>query len=220
MNLTHYVRILIRRGWIIALAVTITAGAAFGLSKLQTPTYRATQIVLLEPARFDLGLTETLTRMLRSFVVFLDTDEQANNAIERLQLDMTAGELRSHSTINSDPNNLTVQIDVDLEDGPLAAQIATELGRLLVEARTEDNRDLAREDRIDALLIDTATYGLYSPKTKVNTLAGAVLGLLIGGAIVFVLEYLESNIVRSKEDIERFLELPVLAAIPTNDTRS
>src|SRR3972149_10810298 len=163
MNLTHYVRILVRRGWIIVLAVLITAGAAFGLSKLQTPTYRATQKVLLEPARFDLGLTETLTRMLRSFVVFLDTDEQANNAIERLQLDMTAGELRSHTTISSDPNNLTVQIDVDMEDGPLAAQIATELGRLLVEARTEDNRDLTRENRIDAILMDTASDGLHCP---------------------------------------------------------
>lgn len=220
MNLTQYVRILIRRGWIIALAVIITAGAAFGLSKLQTPTYRATQKVLLEPARFDLGLAETLRIVLRSFVVFLDTDEQANNAIERLQLDMTPGELRSYTTISSDPTQLTIQIDVDMEDGPLAAQIATELGRLLAEERTEDNRDLNREDRIDARLIDTATYGLHTPQTKVNVLAGAVLGLLIGGAVVFVLEYLESNIVRNKEDVERFLDLPVLAAIPANDTRS
>jgi capsular polysaccharide biosynthesis protein len=34
------------------------------------------------------------------------------------------------------------------------------------------------------------------------------------------LEYLESNIVRSREDIERFLETPVLAAIPAEDARS
>jgi len=37
---------------------------------------------------------------------------------------------------------------------------------------------------------------------------------------VFVLEYLESNIVRRREDVERFLDLPVLAAIPADDTRS
>ncbi len=47
-----------------------------------------------------------------------------------------------------------------------------------------------------------------------------MLGLLLGGTVVFVLEYLESNIVRSKEDVERFLELPVLAAIPADDTRA
>ncbi len=217
MDLTYYVRVLVRRGWIVALAVIITAGAAFGLSKAQTPVYRATQKVLLQPARNDFGLTETLRILLRSYVVYLNTDQQAATVIDRLQLDMTPGELRSHTTISSDPTQLVVQIDVDLQDGPLAAQIATELGRLLVEYRTEDNRDLRREDRIDALLIDTATYGLYKPKTKINVMAGAMLGLLLGGAAVFALEYMQSNIVREKEDVERFLELPVLAAIPADD---
>jgi capsular polysaccharide biosynthesis protein len=220
MNLTYYMRILIRRGWIIVLAVVITAGAAFGLSKTQTPVYRASQRVLMQPARNDYGLTETLRILLRSWVVYLNTDEQAQNVIDRLQLDMTPGALRSHMTIDSDPTQLIVQIDMDMEDGPLAARIATEMGRMLVEYRTEDNRDLRREDRIDALLIDTATYGLYKPKTRINTMAGGILGLLLGGALVFGLEYLESNIVRSKEDVEHFLELPVLAAIPADDTRA
>ena len=31
MNLTYYARILIRRGWILILAMVITAGAAYGL---------------------------------------------------------------------------------------------------------------------------------------------------------------------------------------------
>ncbi|MCD4686222.1 MAG: hypothetical protein K8S97_09830 [Anaerolineae bacterium] len=218
MNLMYYVRILVRRGWIIVLAALITAGAAYGLSKAQTPVYRASQKVLLQPARNDFGLTETLRILLRSYVVYLNTDTQSANAIDRLQLDMTPGELRSHMTINSDPTQLIVQIDIDMEDGPLAATIATEMGRLLVDYRTEDNRDLQREDRIDAILIDTATYGLHTPKTSINTLAGGVLGLLLGGVVVFVLEYLESNIVRTRDDIERFLELPVLAAIPADDT--
>ncbi len=220
MNLMHYVRILLRRGWIIALAVVIGAGGAFGFSKMQTPVYRATQRVLFQPARNDYGLTETLRIVLRSYVVYLDTDQQAQVVIDRLDLDMTPGELRSHTTISSDPTQLIVQIDVDMEDGPLAAQIATELGRVLWEYRQEKNRDAQREDRIDAAMLDTATYGLYRPRTMINAIAGGLLGLIVGAAVVFVLEYLESNIVRRKEDIERFLELPVLAAIPADDTRS
>ncbi len=218
MNLTYYARILIRRGWILILAMVITAGAAYGLSKAQTPVYRATQRVLLQPARNDYGLTETLRILLRSYVVYLNTDTQAAAAIDRLQLDMTPGDLRRYTTISSDPTQLIVQIDVDMQDGPLAARIATELGRLLVEYRTEDNRDLQREDRIDALLIDTATYGLHSPKTKINVLAGAMLGLLLGGVVVFALEYLESNILRSRDDVQTFLALPLLAAIPPEDS--
>lgn len=218
MNLMYYARILIRRGWILLLAIAITAGAAYAFSKAQTPVYRATQRVLLQPARNDYGLTETLRILLRSYVVYLNTDTQAATVITRLQLDMTPGDLRRYTTISSDPTQLIVQIDVDMQDGPLAARIATELGRLLVEYRDEDNRDLQREDRIDALLIDTATYGLHSPKTKINMLAGAVLGLLLGGAVVFALEYLESNILRSRDDVQNFLALPLLAAIPPEDS--
>lgn len=220
MDLSYYARLLVRRGWIVVLAVAITAGAAFALSRLQTPVYRATQRVLMQPARNDFGLTETLRILLRSWVVYLDTEQQAQNAIDRLSLDMTAGELLRYTTISSDPTQLTVQIDVDMEDGPLAARIAYELGLLLKEYRDEENRDLDRQDRIDAIVLDTATYGLHRPRTAVNTLAGGVLGLLIGGGVVFALEYLESNIVRRKEDVERFLELPVLAAIPADDARS
>lgn len=218
MNLSYYARILIRRGWILVMAMVITAGAAYGLSKAQTPVHRATQRVLLQPARNDYGLTETLRILLRSYVVYLSTDTQAAAAIDRLQLDMTPGDLRRYTTISSDPTQLVVQIDVDMQDGPQAARIATELGRLLVEYRTEDNRDLRREDRIDALLIDTAGYGLHSPKTRINMIAGAVLGLLLGGVIVFALEYLESNILRSRDDVAAFLALPLLAAIPAEDS--
>lgn len=220
MDLSYYARLLVRRGWIVVLAVAITAGAAYALSKVQTPIYRATQRVLMQPARNDFGLTETLRILLRSWVVYLDTEQQAQNAIDRLSLDMTAGELLSYSTISSDPTQLTVQIDVDMEDGPLAARIAYELGLLLKEYRDEQNRGLDRQDRIDAIVLDTATYGLHRPRTAVNTMAGGLLGLLIGGGVVFALEYLESNVVRRKEDVERFLELPVLAAIPADDARS
>lgn len=220
MDLSYYVRLLVRRGWIIALAVIITAGAAYALSKAQTPVYRATQRVLMQPARNDFGLTETLRILLRSWVVYLDTQQNAQEAINRLNLDMTAGDLMRYTTISSDPTQLTVQIDVDMQDGPLAARIAYELGVLLKEYRDQQNRDLNRQDRIDAIVLDPATYGLYRPRTAVNTMAGGVLGLLLGGTVVFVLEYLESNVVRRQEDVERFLDLPVLAAIPSDNIRS
>lgn len=220
MDLSYYARLILRRGWIVVLAAAITAGAAYGLSKLQTPVYRATQRVLMQPARNDFGLTETLRILLRSWVVYLDTQQQAQAVIDRLSLDMMPGEVMRYTTISSDPTQLTVQIDVDMTDGPLAARIAYELGLLLKQYRDEENRDLNRQDRIDAIVLDVASYGQHSPRVGVNTLAGGLLGALLGGGAVFVLEYLESNVVRRKEDIERFLAVPVLAAIPGDDVRS
>ncbi len=217
MNLLDYVRILTRRGWIIALAVLITAGAAYGFSKTQTEVYRASQKVLLLPSRNDFGLTETMRILLRSYVEYLDTNAVAQDVITALELDMQPGDLRADSAINSDPTTLTVQIDVDLEDQEVAGRIATAWGQQLVDWRGSENATLPREERINAQLLDTASVGLHRPQTRVNVLAGAILGLLIGGAIVFVLEYLESNIMRRPEDIERVLESPLLATIPQTE---
>ena len=213
MNLFEYVRILRRRGWIIVLAILITATSAYFYSKAQTTIYRASQKVSVQPARNDFGLTQTLVIFLRNYVITLDTEENARKVIDRLELDMTPGALRSYTTINSDPTTLIIQIDIDLTDSALAAEIAHEYGQLLVEWRNEQNSDSRREDRIEAALLDYPIPGLHRPKTRTNVMAAAILGLLIGGIVVFVLEYLESNILRSPRDIERWLDIPVMAAI-------
>lgn len=219
MNLLEYVRVIYRRGWIVVLAALITAGAAYAYSQTQTEVFRANQKVFHSPGRNDFGLTETMRVLLQSFVEYLNTDEIASAVITNLELDMQPGTLRSNTTITSDPTTLIIQISVDLEDGPLAAAIATEWGRQLVEWRAQENSDLRREDRINAELLDTATYGLHSPNTRVNTLAGAILGLIVGGVIVFVLEFLEANIIRRPDDVERIMGASVLAAIPQADRR-
>lgn len=66
-------------------------------------------------------------------------------------------------------------------------------------------------------MVDVPRVGLDRPRTVLNTLAGAVLGALLGMVIIFILEYLESAIVRRREDVERALSLPVLASIPDLD---
>lgn len=52
-----------------------------------------------------------------------------------------------------------------------------------------------------------------SPKVSLNLGLGAVVGLVFGVMIAFCLEYLDTS-VKSLEDVERFLNVPVLAVIP------
>lgn len=213
MSLTEYGRIALRRGWIIVVLAVLAAGAAYFFSDNQTRIYRASQIVLIQPARNDLGLTEATTRLMNSYVVYLDSTQIASAVIDDLQLDMIAGELLAETTINSDRNNLTVQIDIDLPDCAVASQIARAWGSQLVLYRETQNQTARQEDRIDALLMDTRCPTSITPNVTINTVAGAGLGALLGIVIVFVLEYLESSIVGRRDDLER-ADLAVLALIP------
>lgn len=214
MNLIDYGRILWRRGWIILLLAVFAAGSAYFLSTQQTTIYRSTQKVLIIPSRSDLSLTESSRLLLNSLREYLDSTYVAANVIERLQLDMLPSDLLSKVDITAEQISLAIQIAVDLPDGDQANRVAKAWGEELVMYRNTENQKLRREDQIFAQLQDDPTYALESPRPLINAAAGAVLGLLLGGIIVFVLEYLESSVVRRREDLERGMDIPVLAALP------
>ncbi|MBE2267580.1 MAG: hypothetical protein IAE80_05065 [Anaerolinea sp.] len=214
MNLIDYGRIILRRGWIIVLLAILTAVSAYVISRGQTPVYRSTQLVLIQPARTDLGLTEALIRLMQSYRVYLSSTDRAQEIIDTLDLDMTPDDLLAAATFNADRDRLTMQIDVDLTDGELANDIAREWGNLLVAYRARENQTVRQEDRITALLVDRPQYGLIRPNVMINTIAGGLIGFGLGAILIFALEYLESAIVRRRDDIERSLGLPVLSTIP------
>jgi len=215
MNLVDYIRILVRRGWIMILLAVITAAGGYLFSQQQTPVYRASQKVLMVPSRSDFGLIEAMIRQLNSRVAYLQSELVANQVIDTLQLDMEPAFLNSRATIAADQLSLLIQIDVDLEDGNLANDVARTWGSLLVQYQNDLNQQARREDRIQAQLQDNPRFYQLRPNTTVNTLVGGVVGFFLGGIIIFVLEYLESSMVRRREDLEAN-GLPVLASVPTN----
>src|SRR5690606_20008807 len=101
MNLIDYGRILLRRGWIIVLLAVIAAASAYVLSSRQTTQYRATQYVLIQPARTDNGLTLAVIQLMNSYQVYLHSTERAQEVIDTLRLDMLADALLGNVQIVS-----------------------------------------------------------------------------------------------------------------------
>ncbi len=214
MSLTEYLFILRRRGWILILLAVLTAASAYVFSKVQTPVYKATAYILIQPARNDNGLTITAKNLLRAYVTWMQTRTNAQKVIDQLQLDRVPESLLGDVTIASDDSRFVIQIDVKNENGDLANDVALKWADLFIQWRNDQNALARKEDRVDAFLLDPPRYELFSPKLAVNVPAGAVLGLLLGGVAIFILEYLESSVIRSPQDVERVLALSVLGAIP------
>jgi capsular polysaccharide biosynthesis protein len=220
MELKDYLRILRKRGWIIVLVAILTASAAFGFSKLQTVEYKSSVQVFVRPERIDNGTLLATKQILRGFVAYIDSRIFAQRVINALGLDMLPETLKGHVTIASIDEDYIIQIDVIDTNGDQANRIADEWANQFVLWRNQDNANQLKQDRVDANSVQNAAYVQFRPQTTLNTVAGGIIGLMVGALIVFFLESIESNILRAPDDIERALGITVLAAIPVTGGES
>ncbi|HEY65998.1 MAG TPA: hypothetical protein G4O02_15655 [Caldilineae bacterium] len=216
MEIRDYLKILRKRGWIILLVAVVAAVAAFGFSQLQAPVYRATVKLSVEPARYDWGLSNTVKDILRNYVLNLRTHKMANRVIERAQLDMNSYQFLERVTVSSDSSNFSLQIDAESRSPEEAMLMAQTMAEIFVEDRQRWNQEQDKRDRIAVKIVDDVRDAhKVRPKPLFNAVAAGLLGALVGGLIVFFLEWLEADILRSPESVERTLGIPVLGAIPS-----
>lgn len=220
MQLQEYLRILWQRGWIMILLAVLTAAAAFGFSLIveeRAPLYKSTVNILVKPATTDWGQAQAAKALLGQYEAWIYSSYRAQDVINNLNLDMVPRELLSDVRIAPDLNQFTLTIEVENPNGDLANQISWEWANLFIQWRDDENAQVRREDRIDAEILDDPIYAIERPKKAINTIAGGVLGLLVGLAVVFGLEYSETGIIKSPEDVDRVLAMPLLSTIPPSE---
>jgi capsular polysaccharide biosynthesis protein len=218
MAISDYLRILRKRGWIIVAVALIAAASAYGFSKLQTPIYSASVKLSVVPARAtDWGSSNSLKDLLRNYAENIRTHTMAQEVIDRAQLDMDTSTFLGRLFVNPDSSTFTLEIEARDRDPEVAMGMVDTMAAVFAEDRDAWNQRQDKRDRIEVTMLDSVYnlgYEQYSPKTRINTLAGGLFGLLVGLLVVFFLEWLEMDIIRSSEDIERAIGVTVLGSIP------
>ncbi len=215
MEFREYWNIIRKRGWIIVLVAIVAAIAALGVSAIMPKTYKATIQLSINPARADWGLSQATKDLLRNYVLNIKSHRMTQQAIDRAQLDMSTYDFLANLDVSDDSANLSITIQAKSHDPEEARLMAQTLADVFVEERQQWNSEQDKRDRIYVEKVDDIRdVPLASPKWKFNMLAGAIFGALVGGIVVFFLEWLESDIVRTATDVEQGIGLTILGAIP------
>lgn len=215
MQLRDYIRIFTRRAWIIVLAVILSAASALLVSKLQIPEYRSTIILNVWPARLDYGLQQTIQNLMRNWAAKIVSRDTAQRTIDKLELDITADEFMEKVSASPDESESVIEVTADDYDPLIARDIAQTAAELFVQDIDAWKITLDRRDQVDITIRDYALPGvLHKPKWKVNVLAGALLGGVVGVLLVLVLQWLEADILRTPDDVEQYAGVAVLGIIP------
>jgi capsular polysaccharide biosynthesis protein len=102
-------------------------------------------------------------------------------------------------------------------DSGTAQRLADAVGNNMVALVSSLNQSIEGTDRINLRVNQPARPAIrWRPQTRINVLAGGMLGLVLGLLLAFALEALDDSL-KSASDVERFVGLTTLGAIPTVD---
>jgi len=211
----EYWNIVRKRGWILVLVAIVAAVAALGVSMIMPETYKATIQLSANPARADWGLNQATQDLLRNYVLNIKTHRMTQDAINRAQLDMSTYDFLANLDVSADSSNMSITLQAESHDREEARLMAQTLADVFVEERRQWNSEQDKRDRIYVEKVDDIRdVPLASPNVKLNVVAGFVFGVIVGGLIVFFLEWLQSDILRTVPDVEKKVGVTVLGAIP------
>ncbi len=218
MQIREYWAVLVKRWWVIALTVVAAAASAYVVSKLIPPTYRAQTVYLVVANRPDNGLNIVLRSTMNSYRELVLQPDALEAVSQQLQLDVSGERLLRDVYIQPRPDDQKILIEADHRMLDTAQQIAGAVGVRLEQEVTRLNANLEGTDRINVTRIQQPRLVRVQPNTRINVLAGAFLGLVIGILLAFILEYLDDTL-KNSSDVERFVGLTTLGAIPVGESK-
>jgi capsular polysaccharide biosynthesis protein len=139
----------------------------------------------------------------------------ANEVINELGLkNMSAGGLAGMVQVNQRNESRVIQISVNSTN----PQMAMDLTNKVAEVFQKKVVEIMQVENVQ--IIDKAVMPFYpiSPDNNRNIMLGIFLGFIIGAGIILLIAFLDKT-VKSAEDVQRYLDLPVIGNIPVINSK-
>lgn len=203
-----------RRWWILVLTTLVAGLAAYYVSSGMVPIYRASTIVLVNqtqsPGVVQYNDVLTSERLTSTYAQLVKRSQIMTEVIGRLGLRVTPEELAGQIHITPIRNTQLLRISAENADRGLAANIANTTSQVFID---DNAGQLANRPGTVSIAEQAAMPSTpVSPNIPLNTIAAVVLGLLIGAAIAFVIEYFDDT-VKDSQDVEDLAGLSTLGVV-------
>ncbi|WP_214714336.1 Wzz/FepE/Etk N-terminal domain-containing protein [Exiguobacterium sp. s151] len=216
ISLGELFSILKRSKWLIASLAIIAALIAFLVSSfVVSPTYEASTQVLVAPKQgenmpLDNSQIQSSVTLVNTYRVII----QSPAILEQVQENVVGApdNISGLITVNSEQNSQVINIKVQHTNPVLATDIANEISDVF----SKEVPELMSVDNVKVLSNASVPMFPVKPNILLNTAIATVLGLMLGVAIAFLKVVLDRRI-KTEQDVENILELPVLGSIPVID---
>ena len=208
----------LRKRMSLIVIVTLLATAISGIVSYTTlkPVYQSsTQILVSQAAAGSLASIAGMSfdndaKYIETYNVILKSPYILDQVIEELKLNTTAEALNGSVNVSQEGKSQVVSIAVTHNDPAKAVLVANEIAQVF-------QREISKLMLIDNIHILSPAElpenpQPIKPQPVLNMAIAFVVGLMASVGIAFLLEYLD-NTIKTEQDIEKLLGLPVLGAV-------
>ena len=216
IDLIEILNLLLRKWWLILLSLAVGVCAAFGYTKIcVTPLYQASSMIYVLGTQGGESININLSRQLTSdFITLSKSRPVIEDAINKVNLDMTYEEVAGMISVENPTDTSMLKTTVTSAD----PQLAKSLSNAMSDTLAERIQEVMGKDKPST--VEKAIEPKYpgTPNTTKNMMVGGLLGavLMMG---VLVLLFLMDDRIKNQDDVERYLQLNVLASIPIERKR-
>ncbi|MDR7002197.1 Wzz/FepE/Etk N-terminal domain-containing protein [Neobacillus niacini] len=184
-----------------------------------TPIYQASTQLLVNQSKNEQNLynyneVQTNLQLINTYNVIIKSPAILELVIKDLNLHMTVKELNEKITVQNETNSQVVNLSVQDTNPAKAVKIANKTAAIfqkeIVKIMSVDNVSVLAKATI------AENPAPIKPRPLLNIAIALVVGLMVGVGISFLLEYFD-NTVKTEQDIEKLVGLPVLGVITTID---
>lgn len=200
---------------ILIILAAFLAGAALAGAYTQffiTPMYSSTAKILVlskETTLTSLADLQLGAQLANDYSVLLTSRPVLQETIDNLGLNMGYGTLRSNISVVNPSDTRILNITVRDADPERAKTIVNELADVSSDYIGEQ-MEVVPPKVIEEGVVPSAPV---SPDKMRNIILGALAGLVIAAGVI-VVRTIMNDTIKSEDDIERYLGIPTLAAIP------
>ncbi|MEK5481727.1 YveK family protein [Viridibacillus sp. FSL R5-0888] len=194
------------------LAISIAGGVSYFLL---TPVYEAsTQILIsqkeIENNQFIAQDVQTNLQLINTYSVIIKSPVILSKVVDNLNLNTRLEVLNNNINVSSEQDSQVINISVQDPD----LQKAVEIANMTAEVFQKDIPTLMNVDNVKILspAVDEKNVKPIRPNPILNMAIAALIGLMIGVGIAFLIEYLDKTI-KTEQDVSELLELQILGLI-------
>lgn len=194
------------------LAITIAGIVSF---LILTPIYQASTQILVNQEKTDPNQVinqniQADLQLINTYSVIIKSPAILTEVIEQLGLDKNTDELTSQISVDTAENSQVVNLTVEDADPALAVEIANTTASVF----EEEIQNIMQVNNVTILTpaIMKEDPSPVAPNPMLNMAIAAVVGLMLGVGIAFLIEYLDTSM-KNEQDIEDILGIPVLGLV-------